>query len=309
MSLKSKLRQAVTVARDSRWWPFYLQRRFLHPQRRSALAGRLARWRGGTRESSPQDAQARIASHALLTEGIADLGKLLDRAQCEALVDYFSALEVFDPYRAEAPRFRPLGEGRHPNAHIAHHDPLDIVRAPALMALANRKDILAAVELFLGCKPTLAYLAAWWSYATPVGAQQAEFFHRDVDDWRFVKLFVYLTDVGPDQGPHVYVARSSSSPVLAQIRRFTDDEVSASFAPEQILTMTGNAGGAFLEDTFGLHKGQPVANGQRLIFQAVYSMNELPYGPRRAVLALEEAQRIHADTELDGWINRCYLGA
>lgn len=307
MSLKSKLRHAVTVSRDSRWWPFYLQRRFMQPQRRAALAGQIARLRTTTDPVAPTDDLARQRARSLLADGIASIGRPLDAQQCADLVAYFSALDVHDPYRPDAPRFKPLGPGRHAHAHIAHHDPADIVRAPALMALANRPDVLAAVQLFLGCKPTLAYLAAWWSYATPLGAQQAEFFHRDVDDWRFVKLFVYLTDVDADSGPHVYVSRSAVSPQLAQIRRFNDDEVAANFPADQVLTVTGRAGDAFLEDTFGIHKGQPVAKGHRLMFQAVYSMHALPYGPRKPVLGLAEARTQHAGSLLDGWTNRCYL--
>lgn len=47
MSIKSKLRHAVTVARDPRW-PFYLQRRFMQPQRRSLFAQQIARMRPPT---------------------------------------------------------------------------------------------------------------------------------------------------------------------------------------------------------------------------------------------------------------------
>ena len=33
MSLRSKLRHAVTVSKDARWWPFYLQRRVMQTLR------------------------------------------------------------------------------------------------------------------------------------------------------------------------------------------------------------------------------------------------------------------------------------
>jgi hypothetical protein len=310
MSIKSKLQFAVTASRDTRWWPFFLQRRFMQPQRRDALAARLARLRrSGTPADAAHHAPAAERVQQLRARGIAPLERLLSAAQCEALRDYFSAREVYDPYRTALAPFRPLGEGRHENTHVAHHTAEDVIRAPGLLALANRPDILAAVAGFLGCAPTLSYLAAWWSYPTPLGAQQAEFFHRDVDDWRFVKLFVYLTDVGDDSGPHVYVAGSSTSPRLAQIRRFTDDEVVAAFGADSVLRIKGQAGDAFLEDTFGIHKGQPVARGHRLIFQAVYSMHALPYGPQKPVVSLADAASANPDAQLDPWINRHYLYA
>lgn len=37
-----------------------------------------------------------------------------------------------------------------------------------------------------------------------------QFFHRDTDDWRFLTLFLYLTDVGPDGGPHEVIPASHS---------------------------------------------------------------------------------------------------
>jgi hypothetical protein len=307
MSMKSKLRHAVTVSKDSRWWPFYLQRRVMQPTRRATLARQIARLRPAMAPMRPDDDTTAERLQQLQTRGLAPIGRPLDRTQCRELVDYFMEREVHDPHRPALPVFKPLATGRHVNAHIAHHTPEDIVRAPYLLALANDPQVLATVEQFLGCKPSLAYMAAWWSYATPLGPQQAEFFHRDVDDWRFVKLFVYLTDVGAQSGPHVYVTESANSPKLAQIRRFMDDEVAASFEPHQVLTMTGQAGDAFLEDTFGIHKGQPVVQGHRLIFQAVYSMHALPYGPMHPVIDLKEVQAANPSRRFDPWINRFYL--
>ena len=309
MSLKSKLRHAVTVSKDSRWWPFYLQRRVMQPLRREALARRIARMRPAMGSLGDGNAITQDRLQQLRTRGLASIGRPLDKAQCRQLVNYFMGQDVSDPHRPKLPQFKPLGPGRHVNAHIAHHSAADIVRAPCLLALANDPEVLFTVEQFLGCKPTLAYMAAWWSYATPLGAQEAEFFHRDVDDWRFVKLFVYLTDVDDQSGPHVYVTESANSPKLTEIRRFTNDEVAANFAADQILTMTGEAGDAFIEDTFGIHKGQSVAAGHRLVFQAVYSMHNLPYGPQQPVIDLAAVQAANPDQRFDPWVNRCYAKA
>jgi hypothetical protein len=177
------------------------------------------------------------------------------------------------------------------------------LRAPYLLALANHPRILAVAAQFLGCKPTIGYLAAWWSYHTGIGPQQAEQFHRDVDDWKFVKLFVYLTDVGETCGPHVYVLGSSTRSELTEIRRFSEEEVRMAFGEDGILTMTGKAGVGFLEDTFGIHKGKPVAQGARLIFQAVYALSRLPYGPKAPVLPRSAV----TTTGIDAWINRVYI--
>ncbi|MBN1377687.1 MAG: hypothetical protein JXA04_00470 [Gammaproteobacteria bacterium] len=239
--------------------------------------------------------------------GLSHLGRLLSFEQCSELRNYFSGKLVTDFYRSESTLpFLPGSNERHPDAHIAHHNAHDIINAPYLLELANDPRILDIAAAFLGCKPTLTYLAAWWSYHTEKGAQQAEWFHRDVDDWRFLKLFIYLTDVDDKSGPHIYVTHSAASDKLTKIRRFEDDEVISAFGEKNILHLTGSAGEGFFEDTYGIHKGQPVKEGRRLIFQAVYSMFPLPYGPKTPVVKLSELT-ITRSISPDPWINRVYI--
>jgi hypothetical protein len=72
------------------------------------------------------------------------------------------------------------------------------------------------------------------------------------------------------------------------------------------MELTGCAGEGFLEDTFGIHKGQPVLENRRLIFQAVYSMYPLPYGPKSPVLSAADVV-LEDGSRPDTWINRLYL--
>jgi hypothetical protein len=304
MTFTSKLKQLRVAAADSRWWPFYLQRQFMSARRRESVASFLAARRGA------RDGGAAAADEAVRTlreTGLFHLGRLLEPEACAGLASYFSRCLVDDPYRPERGRFLPDDDRRPPESHVAYHAAADVVRAPRLLQLANDPRVLQTVQEFLGCPPTISYLTAWWSYPTGRGAQQAEHFHRDVDDWRFLKLFVYMTDVGALNGPHVYVAGSSASPKLRQIERFSDAAVEAAFGRESLRVMTGRAGEGFLEDTFGIHKGQPLVEGRRLIFQAVYSMHELPYGPKSAVVSRTEVASVIGAAGIDPWINRCYV--
>lgn len=305
MVIARKLRQLALVARDLRWWPFYVQRRFMSTSSRT----RLARWAVKFRPRAPFAAPAAEPVRAKLSElqstGISQLGHLLTAGQCTELREYFETKLAVDTYRPEYGRFLPASDVRFADSHIAYHDARDIVTAPHLLAIANRPTLIEIVARYLGCQPTLGYLAVWWSYRTSLGAQHAENFHRDVDDWRFVKLFIYLSDVGTEGGPHVYVTHSVSSSQLRKIERFSDAEVTRAFGEENILRLVGNAGTGFLEDTFGIHKGQPVLRGRRLMFQAVYSMYALPYGPKRPVISLAEVSARHG-ISIDPWINRLY---
>lgn len=307
MSVARKMRQMGRVMTDSRWWPFYLQRQFMAPGPRTRLSSMVAaRLRPQAACPLVTDPEIERRISEMQDAGISHFGQLLTADQAAELHQYFLQKPVKDPYCADGPAFLPDSAQRHPGSHIAHHAPKDIVQAPYLFSIANRPDILAIVERLLGCKPTLGYLATWWSYHTDKGAQQAEHFHRDVDDWRFVKLFIYLTDVGPKNGPHIYVSHTSASPELRQIRRFTDEEVVTTFGADRVMELTGRAGEGFMEDTFGIHKGQPVVEGRRLIFQAVYSMYPLPYGPKAPVIAAKDVV-LDDGSCLDPWINRLYV--
>jgi hypothetical protein len=305
MTIVRKLRQLSQVTRDVRWWPFYLQRRFMGTSSRARLAHWAVKLRPKAAFTHTATEPVQRGLSGLQRSGIAQLGRLLSAEQCTELRAYFETKLAVDTYRPEYGRFLPTSDARFADSHIAYHDAEDIVTAPYLLALANDPMLIEIVARYLGCRPTLGYLAVWWSYHTGVGAQHAENFHRDVDDWRFVKLFIYLSDVGVENGPHVYVTHSVSSSRLREIERFSDDEVARAFGDENVLRLVGDAGTGFLEDTFGIHKGQPVLRGRRLMFQAVYSMYPLPYGPKQPVIALSQAGALHA-VKIDPWINRLY---
>ena len=305
-ALRKKARHALIVLADHRWWPFYIQRCFMQPKTRAYLSSLMALTRPVASNIQKSAEEVKKHSVALKQSGISHLGTLLNNQQCIELKNYFSKLSVFDPYNPKAPVSLPNSQDRNPESHIAHHHALDVVTAPYLLEIANNPHILDIASAFLGCKPTLGYLAVWWSYHTENGAQHAEQFHRDVDDWRFLKLFIYITDVDAQSGPHIYVANSSISEKLREIRRFDDVEVAALFGQNNVMQLTGQAGKAFLEDTFGIHKGQPVQLGNRLIFQAVYSMFQLPYGPKNPVIKKSELSNI-STYKFDPWVNRLYI--
>ncbi len=300
MASMSKLQRLV----DPRYLAFYAQRQFRSPATRDRIGG----WAVRLKPAPAFAAHAEPAlSSSLSSDGMAMLGQVLTADQIAEVLRDLEAKNVVDFYRREAGPFLPTGEGRDPNSHVGNHKIEDVLRAPHLLALANRPEILGLVEKVLGCKPAITSLSAWWSYATPIGPQHAEHYHRDVDDWRFIKLFVYLTEVGPDQGPHVYVLRSAKSPSLRAIRRLTDEEVDTVFPGDVVRTVTGQAGSAFLEDTSGIHKGTPVRAGRRLLFQAVYGLTPLPDAPRAKALSLTAMEARHG-VALDAYVNQHILG-
>jgi hypothetical protein len=279
---------------------FYLQRTVLEPARRQAIAQLISRFRP---HSSAQHKSAAAESLALELEenGWCRLPNLMTTTEIARVKDFFADKLCYD-------RFRPFGgefslEEAPTECHVAVYRDADIIACPGLLQAANNPLVLASVEAFLGCKPTLSNLSVWWSLKGSSPPEDAELFHRDVDDWRFVKLFVYLTDVEPDSGPHTFVSGSHRVPRLLRIRRYRDEEVTRVFDRALMLAFAGPAGTSFLENTFGLHKGERSVASSRLLFQAQYSL--MPIGTS----VYTPARRSVTHKGLDHFVNRLYLSA
>lgn len=176
-----------------------------------------------------------------------------------------------------------------------YHPPSDISEAPHIMELATSESVLALAADYLGTWPTLASLPVWWT-DVPERNLDDQVFHRDGPDVRFCKLFIYLTDVGHDDGPHEFVPAShrwdvtmgklkaagitdKEQLIQAVERLFTSAKFDLTplvdaFFKNDVVTFTGPAGTTFIEDTYAIHRARPPAPGKsRLVCTALYSIN------------------------------------
>jgi hypothetical protein len=156
--------------------------------------------------------------------------------------------------------------------------------APLIAELARDPVLLSIAARYLESPPTLVGVNLFWSYPATVSAEQhsyaAQMFHYDLDDFKFLKFFFYLTDVDETSGPHVIVRashrskRHSSFAERLKVRRYSDDEIRATYGAENIVTIMGPAGTGFAEDTLCIHKGQSPVTRERLILQFQYAFND-----------------------------------
>lgn len=140
-------------------------------------------------------------------------------------------------------------------------------------------SILAVAQAYLGSRPMADVLSMWWHTALSdkPSAAAAQYYHFDMDRIKWLKFFIYLTDVGTDNGPHSFVAGSHRTDGIPRAllskgyARLTDEEVLQHYRPEDIIEFTGPRGTILAEDTRGLHKGKHVGAGDRLILQLQFS--------------------------------------
>lgn len=140
-------------------------------------------------------------------------------------------------------------------------------------------SFISVSQAYLRSCPTLDVLSMWWStsFCSTPQKEAAQWYHFDLDRIRWLKFFIYLTDVDSDKGPHTFVAGSHKSGRIPKkllsmgYQRISDEEVESFYKPEDILEFNGTAGTIIAEDTRGLHKGRHLLTGDRLILQLQFS--------------------------------------
>jgi hypothetical protein len=234
----------------------------------------------------------------------------LDRRKVTAIREHLDPQLVYRGAHIYGSDFchRPFSEVQKDSA-FAGYTVDQLLRTPHLVDFFNHPAIVDFLEEALGCVPTLYSINAWWSFpgttATGVNAQK---FHRDTDDWRFITLFLYLTDVDEGAGPHQLVAGSHTLAGMTELMEraragganekmpdpvatFSGDYYfSSEFSDfverhcrESVINVTGTAGTVFMANTVAAHRGLLPATSPRLVVWARYG-----FGPNTNSVDLEQ---------------------
>ena len=203
-------------------------------------------------------------------------GHTLEQAICDRIRDWTAGVPCrLVPAPPGGPERLPYDRTRPVTTRYVY-DEQALLENPDIQRLACDPSILAAAQAYLRCNPVLSSCIMWWSTAfSPVPSNAAaQMYHFDMSRIRFVKFFFYLTDVHEHNGPHVYVLgshRRLPAALRREDRRFTDEEVLRNFEHDRVLKITGPAGTMFMADTRGLHKGQHLIEGDRLVLELHFS--------------------------------------
>lgn len=151
----------------------------------------------------------------------------------------------------------------------------DLVANARVQSLMADWSLLTIAQDYLRAAPVFDIVTMWWNTAMQdrPDARAAQYYHFDMDRPRWIKFFFYLTDVGPENGPHRFIRGSHRTGGIARdllakgYARLDDEEVARHYPASDHVSFTGPRGTIIAEDTRGLHKGQHVERGDRLIFQ------------------------------------------
>ncbi|MET0342037.1 MAG: hypothetical protein ABW252_13620 [Polyangiales bacterium] len=138
--------------------------------------------------------------------------------------------------------------------------------------------LTAIAHAYLGREPVYLRSELAWSFPKPdvTRAERvatAQVFHCDINDFRTLKFFFYLSDVGLGGGPHAYVKKQPRPRTLRhqamgqRVAAIDEAALLATYADNEVVTVCGPAGTGFIGDPYYFHRGTTPTETPRLLMQ------------------------------------------
>lgn len=200
---------------------------------------------------------------------------------CDEMERLASSTPAIVEGRSRDPENRVVFDPGNPISKTYRLTESELVENRAIQKLMADPSLLSIAEQYLRFLPILNSINMWWSpaYGDKPGGDAAQEFHFDFDPppiW--LHFFMYLTDVGPENGPHVFVRGThvSGHPKADTLLqrgyvRIPDEDIVNAFGCENVIELCGKRGTVLAVCTRGFHKGKMPTKGHRLIAQFIYS--------------------------------------
>ncbi len=172
---------------------------------------------------------------------------------------------------------------------------------PAIAKLASDPKLIAIASRYLGVPAVHTGNRLWWVFVTERTPYDADkrancTFHYDLDDYKSLRFFFYLTDVDLHSSPHVCVRGSHQRKKLIHLlsysRQRLNEDIINYYGSENIVTICGQAGFGFAEDTYCFHKGTEPTQKDRLILQIQFARHD--YGNQNDIVDPALLHRLRA---------------
>ena len=155
--------------------------------------------------------------------------------------------------------------------------------------IARNKELVDCASQFLGLSENKLFVSASIDVSPVVnkditsnldGSDGAFRFHRDIDGYRFIKMFIYLVDVKNDDcGHHEYVPGTSLNlpgSIKSRLpKRYTEKEILKLYVGTQVVKQFASKGYCFAEDTTGFHRGSISKENPRFMLSLCYGDREM----------------------------------
>jgi hypothetical protein len=138
-----------------------------------------------------------------------------------------------------------------PPSHLHAHR-----RCPEIAAIATSAKVVEIVRRYLGVTPILYKTAVINTQPQPIDDGERKWrFHYDVGDFRAMTLWIYLSDVDADSGPHAVIRGTHRRDTLSMIatEMLPVPEASARYG-ERVHNIIGEKGSSIFEDQVIYHR-------------------------------------------------------
>ncbi len=228
------------------------------------------------------DIQIKEISNKIETDGYYIFENKLPKEIIERLYKFASTHECLPRPLDEEPLHKQpkiLFDRNNPKSSV-YDIPSDIsIENLDVQDILSDHSILAVAQSYLKASPKTEPVAFWWSapFSNKPQSNSAQQFHFDMDRFKWIKFFIFLTDVTIENGPHVFVSKSHRTKGIprsllnAGYSRLSDEQIRTIYPNDAIKTFTVPAGTILAEDTRGLHKGTNLIKGERLVLELQFS--------------------------------------
>jgi hypothetical protein len=246
---------------------------------RNRRSAHLFRSHRPTLSLSQQQTAAELTNRGIAFPSYDDIALPADRwARLAAVVDDFAATdrvrEAIRGFRAVAA----TGEMASDAYIVKLLPPAPTLRLDhPLLEVGLSPAVLDVVNSYLGMWAKLIYTDAWHTIPVDIGKRiGSQYWHRDPEDQRMVKVYAYFGPVGEGCGAMEYVLESQAAgrysgawrwkPHSGQGHRYPGDaEVEQAVPAEQRIPCFGNRGTFVFCDTAGLHRGGVATTRPRIL--------------------------------------------
>jgi hypothetical protein len=156
-----------------------------------------------------------------------------------------------------------------------------VEKSATIMQLSRDAVLINIARAYIGCEPVHIRTRLWWSFPAAnvtdadLHAVAQDKFHFDMNGWRTLKFFFYLTPTTERSGAHRCIIGSHAHRPLRHQLTLTlgreTKELEIYYPKDRFLTITGDAGTGFAEDPFLFHTGSLCEDKPRLILELEYA--------------------------------------
>lgn len=148
-----------------------------------------------------------------------------------------------------------------------------------------KDPVLHAISAaYLGSRSRVISTRLWWSFPTEtvndaeLSLASQDRLHFDLDDWRTLKFFFYMTDVNQDAGPFAYVKgshrRHDRRHQWTMLCGHPNEEVLAIYGAQNLFQVIGGPGSGIIVDPFGFHMGIRPKSSPRLMLETGFGISQ-----------------------------------